>query len=50
MDAFTLDALAIAAVLFLTLASMAGWLDDREPPTQRLPTGRRKTKVNTDRN
>jgi hypothetical protein len=44
MDAFTLDALVIAAVLFLTLASMAGWLDDREQPTPA-----RKPKVNTDR-
>jgi hypothetical protein len=43
MDAFTLDALVIAAVLFLTIASMAGWLDDREPPPRRPPTGRRKT-------
>jgi hypothetical protein len=43
MDAFTLDALVIAAVLFLTVASMAGWLDDREPPPRRLPTDRRKT-------
>ena len=32
MDAFTLDALVIAAVLFLAIASMAGWLDDRGPP------------------
>jgi hypothetical protein len=40
MDAFTLDALVIAAVLFLTVASMDGWLDDREPPPRRLPTGR----------
>jgi hypothetical protein len=32
MDAFTLDALVIAAVLFLTVASIAGWLDGRGPP------------------
>ena len=32
MDAFTLDALVIAVVLLLTIASMAGWLGDREPP------------------
>jgi hypothetical protein len=42
MDAFTLDALVMAAVLLLTIASMAGWLGDREPPPRRLPTGRRK--------
>jgi hypothetical protein len=32
LDPSTLDAPVIAAVLFLTIASMAGWLDDREPP------------------
>ena len=32
MDYFTLDALAIAAVLLLTIASMSGWLDGRGRP------------------
>jgi hypothetical protein len=31
VDAFTLDALVLAAVLFLAVASMAGWLGDQEP-------------------
>jgi len=43
MDALALDALVIATVLFLAIASMAGWLGDREPPPRRPPTGRRKT-------
>jgi len=35
MDSFSLDALVIAAVLLLTIASMGGWLDDRESPRRR---------------
>jgi hypothetical protein len=30
VSGFILDALVIAAVLLLTIASMGGWLDDRE--------------------